>query len=200
MACSATASLLRLQLTLLLLETSAPAYAAALLVYAFGRGGASAAGLVMVATMAPAAVAAPFAAMLVDRLPRERVLVAAAAARGLLLAVAAVLICTGAPAVSTYTVAAVASIVARIGFPARAALLPDVTRSDEELAAANSLGGVIESAASVAGPRSPAGCSRSQAQPPPSQAQRSSRSSRPSPPPVFGRARIPDVRARPAVV
>ena len=145
-------SLLRLQLTLLLLETSAPAYAAALLVYAFGRGGASAAALVMVATMAPAAVAAPFAAVLVDRLPRERVLVAAAVVRGLLLAVAAVLMCTGAPGVSTYAAAAVASIVARIGFPARAALLPDVTRSDEELAAANSLGGVIESAASVVGP------------------------------------------------
>ena len=145
-------SLLRLQLTLLLLEASAPTYAAALLVYAFGRGGAAAAGLVMVVTMAPAAAAAPFAAVLVDRLPRERVLVAAAASRGLLLALAAVLIGTGAPAVSTYAVAAVASIVARIGFPARAALLPDVTRSDEELAAANSLGGVIESAASVGGP------------------------------------------------
>lgn len=145
-------SLLRLQLTLLLLEASAPAYAAALLVYAFGRGGAAAAGLVMVVTMVPAAVIAPFAAVLVDRLPRERVLVAAAAARGALLAVAAVLVGIGAPSVLIYAAAAVASIVARFGFPARAALLPDVVHSDDELARANSVGGLIESAAGVGGP------------------------------------------------
>lgn len=149
---TANPSLLCLQLTLLFLEASAPAYAAALLVYAFERGGASAAGLLMVVTMTPAALVAPFAAILVDRLPRRRVLMAAAVSRGMLLAGAAALMAAGASAPAMYCLAAAASIVARIGFPARAALLPDVASSEAELTAANSLGGVIESSASVGGP------------------------------------------------
>lgn len=142
----------RLQLALLLSEASAPAYAAALVVYAFTEGGPAEAGLVGLVTMLPAALIAPFSAALADRLPRERVLLGSALARGLLLATAAAALVLDLPPVSVYAVAAVASIASRIYFPARSALLPDIVTSETELTAANSVGSAIESLGSVGGP------------------------------------------------
>jgi MFS family permease len=145
-------NLRRLQLALVLSEASAPAYAAALFVYAFRQGGAAEAGLVGLATMLPAALIAPFSAALADRLPRDRVLFGAALVRGLLLSAAALALVLQLPSATVYVLAAAASIASRLYFPARAALLPDIVASDAELVAANSVGSVIESLGSVAGP------------------------------------------------
>ena len=142
----------RLQLALLLSEASAPAYAAALFVYAYRQGGAAEMGLVGLVTMLPAALIAPFSAALADRLPRDRVLLGAALVRGLLLSAAAAAIVAHLPSVTIYVLAAIASIASRVYFPARAALLPDIVATDAELVAANSVGSVIESLGSVGGP------------------------------------------------
>ena len=145
-------NLRRLQLALVLSEASAPAYAAALLVYAFTQGGAAEMGLVGLATMLPAALIAPFSAALADRLPRDRVLFEAAFVRGVLLAAAAAALVLHLPSATVYVLAAIASIASRVYYPARAALLPDVVASEAELIAANSVGSVIESLGSVGGP------------------------------------------------
>jgi len=142
----------RLQLALLLSEASAPAYAAALFVYAYRQGGAAEMGLVGLVTMLPAALIAPFSAALADRLPRDRVLLGAALVRGLLLSVAAAAIVAHLPSATIYVLAAIASIASRVYFPARAALLADIVATDAELVAANSVGSVIESLGSVGGP------------------------------------------------
>ena len=63
----------RLELGFLLLQTSAPAYWTVLAVFAHGHGGAKAVGLVGLASMAPAAIAATLAGILADRCSRVRV-------------------------------------------------------------------------------------------------------------------------------
>lgn len=142
----------RLQLALLLSEASAPAYAMALVVYAYTQGGPAEAGLVGLVTMLPAALIAPFSAALADRLPRDRVLLGAALVRGMLLSAAAAAVVLHLPSVTIYALATIASIASRVYFPARAALLPDLVASDAELVAANSVGSMIESLGSVGGP------------------------------------------------
>jgi MFS family permease len=70
------------------------AYAIALVVYAFEQGGASAVGLVGLIRWLPSAVASPIAAILGDRYPRVRVMLATDALRAVGLAVMAVCVVT----------------------------------------------------------------------------------------------------------
>jgi MFS family permease len=148
----ANRNLRRLCLALLAAETSTPAFGIALYVFAYERGGAGAVGLVALVTMLPAAVAAPFTALIADRVRRERVVTGALLARGLLLAAAAAGVVAGAPLFVVYALASLASVAARIVFPARTALLPTLTRSGRELAAANAATSTIENVGFVAGP------------------------------------------------
>jgi MFS family permease len=150
-AAFANRDLRRLQLASAVSAATGWAYGVALYVYAYEQGGAGAVGLVGVVTMAPAAVAAPFAAAFADRYRRERVIVATILARAALVAAGAALAWAGSSA-AVYAVAALASILARVYYPAQAALLPSLARTPEELAAANIAASTIESAASFVGP------------------------------------------------
>jgi MFS family permease len=155
---SATRSLLsnrelrRVQLALTLTQTCTPAYAVALAVYAFGRGGAAAVGIVGLVALLPAALAAPFAAHLADRCRRERVMLYGALSRGLLIALACVALALEMSEYTIYALAALASIPSRVFFPAQAALLPSLTRSASELTAANAFSSMIENVGSILGP------------------------------------------------
>jgi MFS family permease len=142
----------RLALALSFAETSAPAYAAALFVYAYGEGRGSGVGLVGLATLVPTALAAPLAGSLPDRFPPQRVLLASALVRGAALVAVAAAMATGASLFVIALLAAIGSAAARAYRPAQMALLPALTGSERELAAANAICGAVENAGTVAGP------------------------------------------------
>jgi MFS family permease len=145
-------NLRRLELARAVSVTSGWAYAVALSVFAFERGGASAVGIVGLIVMLPAAFAAPFTAVLADRFPRERVMLVSTLLRVLALAGTAGAMLDDAPAPIVYTLAAVASILARVFAPAQAAAVPSLARTPAELAAANVVSSTIDSVGLFLGP------------------------------------------------
>jgi MFS family permease len=148
----ANRQLRRIELALVGSVTGEWAYAMALAVYAFGRGGVAAVGLVGLIRFLPSALVAPFAAVLGDRLPRGRVMVASDLLRAAAMIGAAVAVAGEAPAGVVYALAGFVSIVSTAFRPAQAALLPSLARTPEELTAANVASSTIESIASFAGP------------------------------------------------
>jgi MFS family permease len=124
----------------------------ALSVFAFRSGGAAAVGLVVLIRMLPAAVAAPFSALLADRFSRTRVMVAADLTRAFAVAAAALAVFADTPAGVIYALAGVVAILSTAFRPAQAALVPTVARTPQELTAANVVSSTIESVAFFAGP------------------------------------------------
>ena len=127
-------------------------YEVALAVFAYRAGGASAVGLVALVRLLPAAVVAPFAALLGDRFRRKRIMVAADLARACAMAGAAAAVFAGAPAVTVYALAAIAAVTGTAFGPAQSALLPSLARSAEELTAANATSTTLESVGFFVGP------------------------------------------------
>ena len=148
----ANRQLRRVELALIGSVTGEWAYAIALAVYAFGRGGAAAVGLVGLIRFLPSALVAPFAAVLGDRLPRGRVMVGSDLLRAAAMIGAASVVAAEAPAGVVYALAGFVSIVSTAFRPAQAALLPSLARTPEELTAANVASSTIESIASFVGP------------------------------------------------
>jgi MFS family permease len=142
----------RIELALTGSVTGEWAYAIALAVYAFDRGGAAAVGLVGLIRFLPAAVSAPFAAVLGDRFRRGSVMVASDVLRALAMAAAAAAALGGAPAGVIYALAGFVSVVSTAFRPAQAALLPSLARTPEDLTAANVASTTIESVGSFVGP------------------------------------------------
>ena len=121
----------------------------AMLVYAYGNGGVTTAGLVSLAQLAPAAVAAPFFATMADRRSPTVLLRAGYVVQGLFTAAVAVAIYVDASPYVAYAAAVVASTAMTTARPAQAALVPGLTRDVEELTATNVLIGWVESIAIV---------------------------------------------------
>jgi MFS family permease len=128
------------------------AYAIALAVYAYEAGGATTVGLVALLRFLPSAVVAPFAAVLADRYPRQRVMLTADAIRAGALAGAAVVALADGPSPAVYVLAALVSVVSTAFQPAQAALIPTLARDPQELTAANVASSTIASVGSFAGP------------------------------------------------
>jgi CRP-like cAMP-binding protein len=121
----------------------------AMLVYAYGRGGAGTAGAVAVAQLVPAALLAPVAAAVADRRSPVGVLVGGYLVQVAGMLAAAVAIGLDAP-LAAYAGAVVASAAVATTRPAQTPLVPGLVRNAEELTAANALTGWIESASVVA--------------------------------------------------
>jgi len=116
------------------------------------EGGAAAVGLVGLLRVLPAVVASPFAAVLGDRYPRQRVLVVVNVARTLAIGVAAALAFLDAPPVSVYLLAGVVGMLQSIFRPTQSALLPLLARRPEELTASNLVLTTIEALGVFMGP------------------------------------------------
>ena len=145
-------SLRRLQVAWIGSSIGTWGYVVALMVYAYAHGGPGAVGLVGLIRWFPAAIVAPFGGMLGDRFPRLRVMIGSDLVRMTALAIAAVTIALGAPAVIVYLLAIVVTGVSQVYQPAQAALLPNLAESPEELAASNVAASTIESVGYFLGP------------------------------------------------
>lgn len=113
------------------------AYVIALGVYAFDAGGPTAVGVVAVVRLLPGALASPVAGVLGDRYSRRTMLCASALASAVALAGSALAAQAGAPAALVFALAGLFTIATSPYIPAEGALLPAVSRTPHELAAAN---------------------------------------------------------------
>lgn len=124
----------------------------AVIVFAYGRGGAAEAGLVVFASLAPSVVLAPAVAALGDRFARDRVLLGTYAAQATLMAVTAFAVAAGASALIVYVLAIATATLVSLSRPLHAALMPEVVASPDDLTATNVVSGMAESAGSLIGP------------------------------------------------
>ena len=128
------------------------AFLVAVSVYAYNIGGEEAVGLVFLARLIPAAVLSPFAGLLGDRYPRERVLLVTNVVRVVLVGAAALAVFAEADPWLVYSLSIAATIATTPFRSAQAALTPGLARTPEELTAANAVASGIESIAVFAGP------------------------------------------------
>jgi MFS family permease len=133
-------------------ETGKWMYVVAVAVFAYAEGGAAAVGLVALIRVFPAAAIAPFAAVLSDRFRRERVMLFSDLTRAAVLVCAALVVAFSLPAGIVYSLAGVVTILSTTFRPAQSALLPTISRSPEELTAANVVMSTIAAIGSFAGP------------------------------------------------
>jgi len=145
-------NLRRAQLSFLGAWTAEWAFTVALGIVAYRDGGATAVGLVGLLRMVPSAILAPFLSPIADRGRRERVLVLVSIVRGIATAVAAVVVAVAGPSWVIYALAVLSTIAATLYRPAHSALLPSLCRTGHELASANMVRGLLDSAATLVGP------------------------------------------------
>jgi hypothetical protein len=124
----------------------------ALGVFAFRDGGAGAVGLVGLLRMAPAALVAPFAATIADRVRREVVLAWVGVTRAVALGIAAAVIEADGPAGLVYAALVAATVGQTLYRPAHSALLPTLCVTPTELTSANVVRGLLDSLATLLGP------------------------------------------------
>ena len=145
-------SLLRIELAFFGFNMTEYATWIALLVHAYERGGAATAGIVAVAMLVPAGFVAPFAAFAGDRWRRDHVLSIGYLAQALSLGAAALALSSGAPDVVVYGVVAISAASLTFTRPTLFAVLPGITRTTEDLTAANAVSGLAENAGIFLGP------------------------------------------------
>ena len=145
-------NLRRAQLSFLGAWTAEWAFTVALGIIAYRDGGAAAVGLVGLLRMVPSAICAPLLSPIADRGRRERVLVLVSTVRGVATAAAAVVAAIAGPVAIVYALAIVSTIAATLFRPAHSALLPSLCRTGYELASANMVRGLLDSAATLVGP------------------------------------------------
>ena len=127
------------------------AYFVGLGVYAYNVGGASAVGLAGLIRLLPAALVAPSAASVGDRIRRELLLLGATLLGTVALAGSALAAAAGSEA-GVFACAAFFGISSTLIRPTLQALLPSLTRTPEELIASNAATSTVESIGTLVGP------------------------------------------------
>src|SRR5262245_17368908 len=123
----------------------------AVTLYAFDRGGATAAGLVCVAMLVPAAFVAPLGSVLGDRIRRDHALAMGYATQALAAGVLGAALAF-APPVVAYLAAIVSECTVTLTRPVHNAILPELADTPEQLTAANSVTGTLEGLGLIVGP------------------------------------------------
>ena len=121
-------------------------------VVAFRDGGAAAVGVVATLRMLPAALLAPIAGTIADRVRRELVLAGVGVTRAVTLGAAAAVLALDGPLVAVYALVVLATIAQTLYRPAHSALLPALCNTPEELTGANLVRGLLDSLATLVGP------------------------------------------------
>lgn len=124
----------------------------AMLVYAFDRGGAAAAGIVALVQLAPAAVLGTVLGGIGDRYPRERMLIASYGLQALAMASVAVVLVVDAPLPVVYGLAALSTLAVTLTRPAHGSILPSLARTPEELTSANVATGTMQNVGILVAP------------------------------------------------
>jgi len=124
----------------------------AVIVYAYVRGGAGEAGIIVCVELAPSVLLAPAVAALGDRFARDRVLLGTYAAQAAVMAAMAITLLIGSGPLLIYPLAVVTATLVALSRPIHAALMPEVVESPDELTAANVVSGMAESAGTLIGP------------------------------------------------
>lgn len=145
-------NLLRIQLAYLGFKMAEHATWLAMLVYAYAEGGAVLAGVVALVLLIPSAVIAPFAAYSGDRFRRDRVLLASYVIQAASFGLAAAVLYVEPPFPIAFAVAGIYAVSLTFTRPAQGALLPGITRTPQDLTAANVVTGFVESVAIALGP------------------------------------------------
>ena len=145
-------ALLRAQLSFGAAFTAEWSFSVAIGLVAFAHGGAIAVGLVGLVRLVPAALLAPVISVYADRVPRERVLFASSAVRGVATLAAALVLAADGPVLVVYALA-VASTIAFTPYRAsHSALVPSLCRSPDELTSVNVVRGALDSLSVILGP------------------------------------------------
>lgn len=128
------------------------AFATAMVVWAYGDGGAKAVGAYQAVRFVTMAVAGPVGSVVADRVSRRTFMIVIDVLRAALVAGAGLIVVADGPALAVYALAIIAAI---IGAPFRAAeagLLTELVDSPSELTTANALSSNIESVMIFVGP------------------------------------------------
>jgi hypothetical protein len=124
----------------------------AMLVFAFGRGGASAAAVIAAAQLLPPALITPFGVIIGDRLRPGRALTIAYVLQSGTLAVVACALWFDVPMALLFPLAALDAVAASVARPLYLSSLPSHVQRPDELTAANSVSMMIEEAGMFIGP------------------------------------------------
>jgi MFS family permease len=124
----------------------------AILVFAFERGGAPETGLAAVIQLVPAAVVAPLASTVGDRIRRDRALLIGFAVQTAAAGGTAAALLWSAPIAVVYALTAVMAASMTITRPVVSAMFPQLARTPDELIAANVVAGSIHGAMVLVGP------------------------------------------------
>jgi len=123
-----------------------------ILLYAYQQTGPASVGVVALIQLVPAALVATPAAALGDRYPRERVLAAGYLVQAIAMLATAAAMASAVPVAVVYVVAAVAASSLVVTRPTQSALLPALSRTPDELTAANGAAGIVEGIGVLIGP------------------------------------------------
>jgi len=149
----ANRNLARMQWALLTSLVGDLAFATAVTVWAFGEGGATVVAILTAARLASAAITAPFAAAITDRVSRRATLLATLGIRaGLISAAAVCLVAEVESPWPVYVLAAAAGVLVAPFRTAQRAWMPTLAAHPRELAASNATSGTLESLAVFVGP------------------------------------------------
>ncbi len=124
----------------------------ALLVFAYGRGGASASTSIVLVQLIPCIVLGPLIGAYVDRRRPSRVLRVGYGSQALTMAAVAVAIGLDAPTFVVFVLAPLTALSLTMTRSPQAAVLPAIVRTPDELTAANVMTGWTDGAASLVGP------------------------------------------------
>jgi MFS family permease len=124
----------------------------AMLVYAYKRGGTTAAGAVALIQLIPAMFVAPLGSVMGDELPRDRALGLGYLAQVIAMGATAIALFTDAPVWLIYLLAAASASTVTLTRPVHHAILPELAETPQELTASNSASGTLEGLSLFVGP------------------------------------------------